>query len=109
MENLSVLFGIALSADDDPSARTMACHALCACTCDNFPCPRLSRNFLVFRDAMKKKKKTTNAISAGGSWIRDPQAQSFLLDLLRRTEAENGWPWAFVMQRLSQDWRLTVR
>lgn len=31
MENLSVLFGIALSADDDPSARTMACHALCAC------------------------------------------------------------------------------
>ena len=57
MENLSVLFGIALSADDDPSARSMACHALCACTCDNFPCPRLSRNFLVFRDAMKKKKK----------------------------------------------------
>lgn len=75
MENLSVLFGIALSADDDPSARTMACHALCAC----------------------------------GSWIRDSQAQNILLDLLRRTEAENGWPWTFMMQKLTQDWRLTVR
>lgn len=32
MENLSVLFGIALSADDDASTRTVACHALCACT-----------------------------------------------------------------------------
>lgn len=32
MENLSVVFGIALSADDDASTGTMACHALCACT-----------------------------------------------------------------------------
>lgn len=31
MENLSVLFGTALSADDDASTRTVACHALCAC------------------------------------------------------------------------------
>lgn len=62
--------------------------------------------FSSFRDAMKN---TTDSTSAGGSWIRDPQAQSFLLDLLRRTEAENGWPWTFVMQKLSQDWRLTVR
>lgn len=31
MENLSIVFGIALSADDDASTRTMACHALCAC------------------------------------------------------------------------------
>lgn len=32
MENLSIVFGIALSADDDASTRTMACHALCAST-----------------------------------------------------------------------------
>lgn len=30
MANLSILFGIALSVEDDPSARIMACHALCA-------------------------------------------------------------------------------
>ena len=30
-ENLDYLFGIALSADDEPSLRIMACHALCAC------------------------------------------------------------------------------
>jgi hypothetical protein len=28
---LGILFGIALSSDGDPSARVMACHALCAC------------------------------------------------------------------------------
>lgn len=32
-ENLNYLFGIALSADDEPSLRIMACHALYACTC----------------------------------------------------------------------------
>ena len=31
-ENLNYLFGIALSADDEPSLRIMACHALYACT-----------------------------------------------------------------------------
>ncbi|XHG09024.1 hypothetical protein AWENTII_012105 [Aspergillus wentii] len=75
MENLGILFGIALSTDDDPSARIMACHALCAC----------------------------------GSWIHDPLAQNCLLDLLRRTEAENGWPWAFAAQKLDQEWRLNTR
>lgn len=30
-DNLNYLFGIALSADDEPSLRIMACHALCAC------------------------------------------------------------------------------
>lgn len=73
---------------------------------------RDSRAFLVFRDIVFRdamKTQLTQSMSAGGSWIRDPQAQSFLLDLLRRTEAENGWPWTFVMQKLSQDWRLTVR
>ncbi|KAI2819831.1 transcriptional regulator family: Fungal Specific TF [Aspergillus niger] len=73
--SLSILFGIALSVDDEISLRVMACHALCAC----------------------------------GSWIRDPLAQTCLLDLLRRTEAENGWPWSYMVQKLSQEWRLTVR
>ncbi|RDK42533.1 hypothetical protein M752DRAFT_215743 [Aspergillus phoenicis ATCC 13157] len=72
--SLSILFGIALSVDDEISLRVMACHALCAC----------------------------------GSWIRDPLAQTCLLDLLRRTEAENGWPWSYMVQKLSQEWRLTV-
>lgn len=30
-ENLYYLFGITLSADDEPSLRVMACHALSAC------------------------------------------------------------------------------
>ncbi|OOF90985.1 hypothetical protein ASPCADRAFT_155717 [Aspergillus carbonarius ITEM 5010] len=75
MRSLGILFGIALSVDDETSLRIMACHALCAC----------------------------------GSWIRDPLARTCLLDLLRRTEAENGWPWSFMVQKLSQDWRLAVR
>ncbi|GKZ68520.1 hypothetical protein AnigIFM63309_004618 [Aspergillus niger] len=73
--SLSILFGIALSVDDEISLRVMACHALCAC----------------------------------GSWIRDPLAQTCLLDLLRRTEAENGWPWSYMVQKLSQEWHLTAR
>ncbi|KAL4994720.1 hypothetical protein BDV10DRAFT_145540 [Aspergillus recurvatus] len=73
-KNLGILFGIALSSDGDPSARVMACHALCAC----------------------------------GSWVRDPLARRCLLDLLRKTEAENGWPWAFVSQRLGQEWCVTT-
>ncbi|KAL4949015.1 hypothetical protein BDW69DRAFT_83036 [Aspergillus filifer] len=73
-KNLSILFGIALSSDGDPSARIMACHAL----------------------------------FAYGSWVRDPLAQRCLLDLLRQTETENGWPWTFVSQRLSQEWRLAA-
>ncbi|KAL2798599.1 hypothetical protein BJX66DRAFT_35747 [Aspergillus keveii] len=73
-QNLSTLFGIALSSDGDPSARVMACHALSAC----------------------------------GSWVREPLAQRTLLDLLRKTEAENGWPWGFVAQRLSREWHLTA-
>ncbi|RAK77083.1 Zn(II)2Cys6 transcription factor [Aspergillus fijiensis CBS 313.89] len=73
--NLEVIFGIALSAENDPALRIMAGHTLCAC----------------------------------GIWIRDPLAQTCLLDFLRRTEAENGWPWAFVVQKLSQDWQHTAR
>ncbi|KAE8326375.1 hypothetical protein BDV39DRAFT_93771 [Aspergillus sergii] len=74
VRNLSIVLGIALSADDDPPVRIMACHALSAC----------------------------------GSWIRDPVAQTCLLDLLRRTEAENGWPWTSLAQALSQSWRTTA-
>ncbi|KAL2841697.1 hypothetical protein BJY01DRAFT_7795 [Aspergillus pseudoustus] len=72
--NLGILFGIALSSDGDPSARVMACHALCAC----------------------------------GSWVREPLAQRCLLDLLQKTETENGWPWGFVSQRLSREWHLNA-
>ncbi|RJE25362.1 hypothetical protein PHISCL_02325 [Aspergillus sclerotialis] len=70
VENLNIVFGIALSTDNDPAASIMACHALCACS----------------------------------SWVRDPLAQSCLLDLLRRTETQTGWPWAYVIQKLSRDW-----
>ncbi|KAL4783431.1 hypothetical protein BJX76DRAFT_348582 [Aspergillus varians] len=73
-KNLDILFGIALSSEADPSARIMACHALCAC----------------------------------GSWVREPLARRYLLDLLEKTEAENGWPWAFVSRKLGQEWRLTA-
>lgn len=70
-ENLDYLFGIAFSADDEPSLRIMACHALCACS----------------------------------PWIEDPLAQNLLFDLLRRTEMENGWPWAYVEHRILATWR----
>lgn len=45
-------------------------------------------------------------MNAGSSWVRDPLAQSCLLDLLRRTETQTGWPWAFVIQNLTRDWHL---
>ncbi|KAJ5175648.1 uncharacterized protein N7482_001525 [Penicillium canariense] len=70
-ENLNYLFGIAFSADDEPSLRIMACHALCACS----------------------------------AWIDDPLAQNLLFDLLRRTERDNGWPWAYVEQRILHTWQ----
>ncbi|KAJ5895632.1 hypothetical protein N7495_007323 [Penicillium taxi] len=74
-ENLNYLFGIALSADDEPSLRIMACHALCACK----------------------------------AWIDDPAAQNLLFDLLRRTERQNAWPWAYVEQRILQTWQQASR
>jgi hypothetical protein len=74
-DNLNYLWGIALSADDEPALRVMACHALCACS----------------------------------SWIDDPQAQQLLFDLLRRTERDNGWPWAYVEQRILQTWQRSPR
>jgi hypothetical protein len=74
-ENLNYLFGIAFSADDEPSLRIMACHALCACS----------------------------------AWIDDPLAQNLLFDLLRRTERDNGWPWAYVEQRILHAWQQNSR
>ncbi|KAL4930485.1 Zn(II)2Cys6 transcription factor [Aspergillus undulatus] len=47
-----------------------------------------------------------HALCAFGSWVHDALARRCLLDLLRKTESENGWPWTFVSQRLSQEWRL---
>ncbi|KAL2824803.1 hypothetical protein BDW59DRAFT_83021 [Aspergillus cavernicola] len=49
-----------------------------------------------------------HALCACGSWVRDPLSQSCLLDLLRKTETENGWPWGFIVQRLSQEWHLAT-
>ncbi|BCS23376.1 Zn(II)2Cys6 transcription factor [Aspergillus puulaauensis] len=49
-----------------------------------------------------------HALCACGSWVRDPLSRRCLLDLLQKTEAENGWPWAFVSQNLGQEWRLTA-
>ncbi|KAJ5951665.1 uncharacterized protein N7479_010078 [Penicillium vulpinum] len=70
-ETLNFMFGIATSADDDPSLRITACHALFAC----------------------------------GSWVEDPVVQNLLIDLLRRTERENGWPWGYVHNQVVQAWR----
>ncbi|KAI9372114.1 hypothetical protein BJX61DRAFT_534205 [Aspergillus egyptiacus] len=47
------------------------------------------------------------ALCACGSWVRDTLAQMCLLDLLQKTEAENGWPWGFVVKKLSTEWNLT--
>ncbi|EKV11610.1 hypothetical protein PDIG_17730 [Penicillium digitatum PHI26] len=72
-ETLNFMFGIAISADDDPSLRITACHALFAC----------------------------------GSWVEDHVVQGLLIDLLRRTERENGWPWEYVHNQVVQAWRST--
>ncbi|KAJ6151739.1 hypothetical protein N7470_006867 [Penicillium chermesinum] len=74
-ENLNYLFGIALSADDEPSLRIMSCHAMFACS----------------------------------AWIDDPLARHLLFDLLRRTERDNGWPWAYVEQRILATWHTSPR
>ncbi|KAB8238737.1 Zn(II)2Cys6 transcription factor [Aspergillus alliaceus] len=49
-----------------------------------------------------------HALSACGSWIRDPLSQTCLLDLLRITEAESGWPLASLAEALSQDWQMVT-
>lgn len=41
----------------------------------------------------------------GSAYIDDPVAQNLLFDLLRRTERENGWPWAYVEQRILHTWQ----
>ncbi|KAJ5559270.1 hypothetical protein N7535_009498 [Penicillium sp. DV-2018c] len=70
-ETLNFMFGVAISADDDPSLRTTACHVLFICS----------------------------------SWIEAPVVQNLLVDLLRRTERENGWPWGYVRNQVLQAWR----
>lgn len=116
MRNLSIVLGIALSADDDPPVRIMACHALSACKCfstdprSNCVAASFVRRPLLNTSGVMRRlaaRCDTNP-SLGGSWIRDPLAQTCLLDLLRRTEAENGWPWTSLAQALSQTWRTTA-
>ncbi|KAL4878294.1 hypothetical protein BJY04DRAFT_229850 [Aspergillus karnatakaensis] len=49
-----------------------------------------------------------HALCACGSWVTDSLSQRSLLDLLHKTETENGWPWGFMAQRLRQEWRLAT-
>jgi hypothetical protein len=44
-------------------------------------------------------------MTAGGLWVEDHVVQGLLIDLLRRTERENGWPWGFVRNQVVQAWR----
>ncbi|KAI2791973.1 hypothetical protein POX_b02002 [Penicillium oxalicum] len=46
-----------------------------------------------------------HALCACSAWIEDPLAQTLLFDLLRRTEKDNGWPWAYFEQRILHTWR----
>lgn len=48
---------------------------------------------------------TLSSLITGSSWIDEPLAQNLLFDLLRRTERENGWPWAYVEQRILHTWQ----
>ncbi|KAE8348815.1 hypothetical protein BDV28DRAFT_152470 [Aspergillus coremiiformis] len=108
VSNLGIVLGIALSADDNPPVRIMACHALSACK--SFP-TNVATDTAVqhfFRGPLAPRPLQDTNASLGGSWIRDPLAQTCLLDLLRRTEAENGWPWTSLAQALSQDWHMHV-
>ncbi|KAJ5121048.1 uncharacterized protein N7515_009009 [Penicillium bovifimosum] len=47
-----------------------------------------------------------HALFAYSSWIEDPVVQNLLVDLLRRTERENGWPWGYLRHQVVQAWRL---
>ncbi|KAL2010895.1 hypothetical protein VTN00DRAFT_3613 [Thermoascus crustaceus] len=40
----------------------------------------------------------------GGLFIDDPVAQDTLLQLPRRTEEENGWPWSYIAEKLGMEW-----
>lgn len=44
-------------------------------------------------------------MNTGGLWVEDHVVQGLLIDLLRRTERENGWPWGFVRNQVVQAWR----
>ncbi|KAJ5806775.1 hypothetical protein N7474_010367 [Penicillium riverlandense] len=46
-----------------------------------------------------------HVLYACSAWIDNPLAQNVVFDLLRRTETENGWPWAYVEQRIVRAWR----
>lgn len=110
-EILNILFSIALSADDDFLTRIMACHALCACKSPLGP--QLSESAdkqcglsLRYISCYMVRYHLANdaLLSLVGPEIGNPRLQRVLLDLLQRTEVENGWPWSFVSQRLSKEW-----
>ncbi|CAG8910202.1 unnamed protein product [Penicillium egyptiacum] len=39
------------------------------------------------------------------SWVEDPVVQNLLIDLLRRSEREDGWPWGYMHNQVVQAWR----
>lgn len=59
-ENLNYLFGIVLSADDEPSLRIMSCHAIYACmsSCSNIECMTNS-----YRSRMDRRSSLTQSAS----------------------------------------------
>lgn len=48
---------------------------------------------------------TKRIVIIGSAWIDDPGARNLLFELLRRTERENGWPWAYFEQRILHTWQ----
>jgi hypothetical protein len=86
-ETLNFMFGIAVSADDDPTLRITACHALFVC--------RSYSNLI----------GNITDMTLGTSWVEDPVVQNLLIDLLRRSEREDGWPWGYMHNQVVQAWR----
>lgn len=81
------MFGIAVAADDDPTLRITACHALFVCR----SCSNLNWN--------------SADMTPGTSWVEDPVVQNLLIGLLRRSEREDGWPWGYMHNQVVQAWR----
>jgi hypothetical protein len=44
-------------------------------------------------------------MTPGTSWVEDPVVQNLLIDLLRRSEREDGWPWGYMHNQVVQAWR----
>jgi hypothetical protein len=49
--------------------------------------------------------ENTTDMTPGTSWVEDPVVQNLLIDLLRRSEREDGWPWGYMHNQVVQAWR----